>query len=110
MDTPPTASTQLSMNPFTFETSPHEDVQFYYSGSNTLGSSHTMGPSYPSDGHMIQPHFAQTLPSYYPSQRAPPTASYEAPDCEMIDNPYYKKFQLQKVSHQNFCYLLIVSK
>ena len=103
---PRTASTQLS-NPFVFDPSPQPDAQFYYTGSSVVGpsGSNTLGPAYPSPAQQQLPHSTHSLPSYYHPQHSqshsapvfsPPPPSQQS-SFEMINNPYYKKFQLQNV-------------
>ena len=101
---PQTASTQVS-NPFLFEAPPNvpsADVPYYYNGTNALGpmGSKTMGPTYPSTGHLMQARSTHSLPAYYPppTQQPPPPPQHQQSNFEMIDNPYYKKFQLRNVS------------
>lgn len=104
---PQTASTQVS-NPFLFEAPPNvpsADVPYYYNGTNALGpmGSKTMGPTYPSTGHLMQARSTHSLPAYYPppTQQPPPPPQHQQSNFEMIDNPYYKKFQLRNVSESS---------
>ncbi len=107
---PQTASTLVS-NPFLFEvtpTTPSADAPHYYNGTNALTQmgSNTMGPTYPSTGHLMQARSTHSLPAYYPPpppQQHPPPPQHQQSDFEMIDNPYYRRFQLQNVSELIFC-------